>query len=86
MLLLKLKRVVCLETCTQRGVTAAEARRGGPGAAQGAPDPLERHEIPDPVRSNAVEARIHCVRQAPGVCLVEVRHAFGRRSAAGRSS
>jgi hypothetical protein len=31
--------------------------------AQGAPDQLERHETPDPVRSSAVEPRFHCVRQ-----------------------
>ena len=26
-------------------------------------DPVERHETPDPVRSDAVEPRFHCVRQ-----------------------
>ena len=28
----------------------------------GAPDQLERHETPDPVRPDAVEPRIHCAR------------------------
>jgi hypothetical protein len=28
-----------------------------------APDQLERHETPDPVRFNAMESRIHGVRQ-----------------------
>jgi hypothetical protein len=27
------------------------------------PDPMERHETPDPVRFNALESRFHCVRQ-----------------------
>jgi hypothetical protein len=25
-------------------------------------DPVERHETPDPVRSDVVEARFHCVQ------------------------
>jgi hypothetical protein len=31
-----------------------------------APDQFERHETPVPVRSNALEVRFHCVRQASG--------------------
>jgi hypothetical protein len=27
------------------------------------PDPMERHETPDPLRSNALESRFQCVRQ-----------------------
>jgi hypothetical protein len=30
------------------------------------PDPLERYEIPDPVRSDAAKALFHCVRQLTG--------------------
>ena len=30
------------------------------------PDPVERYETPDPVRSDAVKARFHCVRQRTG--------------------
>ena len=30
--------------------------------ALGAPSQPERHETPDPVRSNALESRFHCVR------------------------
>jgi hypothetical protein len=32
----------------------------------GVPGQLERHEIPDPVRSDAVKALFQCVRQASG--------------------
>jgi hypothetical protein len=31
-----------------------------------APDRLERHETPNPLRSDAVESRIQCVREASG--------------------
>ena len=33
---------------------------GGMDAADAMADSVERHETPDPVRNNAVEARFHC--------------------------
>jgi hypothetical protein len=43
--------------------TGHRPRRHHQHHAPGAPDELERYETPDPLRSDAVEARIQCVRQ-----------------------
>ena len=46
--------------------TGLRSRRHHQHHGSPAPDQLERHEPPNPVRSNAVEPRFHCVRRASG--------------------
>ena len=48
------------------GQTALKSLRHYQHHDPGAPEPPERHETPDPVRSDAVEPRFHVV-PAPGV-------------------
>jgi hypothetical protein len=46
--------------------TGLRTRRHHQHHDPGAPDQPERHETPDPVRSNEVEPGFHCVREASG--------------------
>jgi hypothetical protein len=46
--------------------TGLRSRRHHQHHGSPAPDQLERHETPNPVRSNAVEPRFQCVRLASG--------------------
>jgi hypothetical protein len=46
-------------------ITISDTANGISPAA--APGELQRHETPDPVRSNAVEVRFHRVRQWTGL-------------------
>ena len=52
--------------CGTSQETGLRTRRHHQHHDPGAPDQPERHEPPDPVRSNAVNSRFHGVRQASG--------------------
>src|SRR5690348_10219451 len=51
-----------------------------PAVRSGAPGPLERHETPDPVRSNAVESRFHGVRPDAGRRPADIHAVWARNS------
>ena len=59
------------------------AVRSAPARQPGAPGQLERHETPDPVRSDAVESRFQCVRHRDWTQWNPGSSAFG--TATGRS-
>jgi hypothetical protein len=49
-----------------RPETGLRTRRHHQHHGSCAPDQVERHETPDPLRSNALDSRFQCVQQAPG--------------------